>query len=568
MPRRPLAAPLLFLCFAGTAAAAPADDAAFDKAVDGYYAELLAFHPTHATDLGIHSHDGELESYAAARVAAEVAALAKWKAAFAALDGAKLGGGRADDLAIVRSGVEARLFDLTEVETHRHRADLYPEKASESIDVLIKRDFAPAAERLRAAIAREEKIPALLAEARDNLADVPPVSVDVAEDELAGIAAFFQGDVPAAFAQVKDKQLRARFRAANAAVLAALEKYRAFLAELRPRAHGSFALGAERYRKKLLLEEMIDTPVDELERRGEAELRRLQAEFRATAAKIDPKKSPAEVQAEIAGDHPKGDRLLAETRERLAGLRRFLVEHDIVSVPSEVMPRVAETPPFMRATTFASMSTPGPFEPRATEAYYNVTLPDPKWPADRVEAFLRGAGARPLLDVVTIHEAFPGHYVQFLWVNRLRSKVRKYEDAGSNSEGWAHYCEQMILDEGFHAGDPKLRLMQLQDALLRAARYLAGIRMHTRGMTLEQAIDLFEKEGYQTHPVAVMEARRGTRDATYLVYTLGKLEILRLRDDYRKKLGAGFTLKKFHDAFLAQGPAPLPLVRKALLDGK
>src|SRR5581483_3425972 len=219
----------------------------------------------------------------------------------------------------------------------------------------------------------------------------------------------------------------------------------------------------------------------------------------------------------------------------------------------------------MRATTLASMETPGAFETRATEAYYNVTLPEKSWSAEQIENYLGGAFSRPTIDVTSIHEAFPGHYVQYLWIPRLSSKVRKVEGVSTNVEGWAHYCEQMMLDEGYGAGDAKLRLAQLQDALLRAARFVVGIRMHTRGMTFEQGVEFFQREGFQEHKVAEMETRRGTEDPTYLYYTLGKLEILRLRDDYRRKLGAAYSLRKFHDAFLGEGAIPLPLMRRALL---
>jgi uncharacterized protein (DUF885 family) len=211
------------------------------------------------------------------------------------------------------------------------------------------------------------------------------------------------------------------------------------------------------------------------------------------------------------------------------------------------------------------MSTPGPFEPRAREAFYHVTLPDPSWPPAKAEDYLRGAYYRPQMEVVSIHEAFPGHFVQFLWLERVPSIVRKFVHVHSSAEGWAHYCEQMLVDEGWGGGDPKIRLAQLEEALLRAARYVVGIRMHTRGMTLAQAIEFFEKEGYQSRAIAEVEAKRGTGDPTYLVYTWGKLEILRLRADYQKKLGAAYTLKRFHDALLAEGPIPLPLARRALL---
>ncbi len=211
------------------------------------------------------------------------------------------------------------------------------------------------------------------------------------------------------------------------------------------------------------------------------------------------------------------------------------------------------------------METPGPFEKRATEAYYNVTLPQKGWAPEKIEQLMETLN-RSLMQVVSIHEAFPGHYVQFLWLPRVQSKVRKFESANSNAEGWAHYCEQMMLDEGYGGGDPRLRLAQLQDALLRAARYVVGIRLHARNMTVAQAVDFFQREGYQSKEVAEMETKRGTEDPTYLYYTFGKLEILKLREQYRRKLGAGFSMRKFHDAFLAEGAAPIPLVRRALLE--
>jgi uncharacterized protein (DUF885 family) len=469
------------------------------------------------------------------------------------------------DWSLVRHAIDARVGDLEREQRGRHYPDLYTEIATAGVYNLIKRDFAPLPARMELVIAREEKIPRLLADGKRNLAEVSKVAVDIVLSDLPGIVAFFKTDVPATFSSLKDPALQARLARSTEAAVAALEDYGVFVRkEVQPRAKPSFAIGEPMFREKLRAEEMIDTPIDALLARGEAELKRLQAEFRATAAKIDPKKSFAEVQKEMQKEHPTPDRLIADTQARLAGLRRFLVEHKIVSVPSEVLPRVQETPPFMRALTFASMETPGPFEPKATEAYYNVTLPDPAWPAAQVEDFMRGAFNRTLIDVVSIHEAFPGHYVQFLWLPRVHSKVRKFEHVSSNAEGWAHYCEQMLVDEGYGAGDPKLRLAQLQDALLRAARYVAGIRMHTRGMTLEQSIELFQKEGYQSKKVAEMESRRGTENPTYLYYTLGKLEILRMRDDYKKKLGAAYTLGKFHDAFLAEGAMPLVLVRRAL----
>jgi uncharacterized protein (DUF885 family) len=233
-------------------------------------------------------------------------------------------------------------------------------------------------------------------------------------------------------------------------------------------------------------------------------------------------------------------------------------------VPTAPPARVQETPPFLRATTTASMDIPGPFETVATEAYYSMTLPNPKGSAAATEEFMT-QWYYPAISNVSVHEVWPGHYLQFLYGKTFPSDVRKVFGANSNSEGWAHYCEQMVLDEGFHADNPRYRLAQLQDALLRDARFIVGIRMHTKGMTVAQAEEFFMKEGYQPKPVARSESKRGTSDATYGYYTMGKLMILKLREDYKAKLGADFSLQKFHDTFIGLGPLPLPLMRKAML---
>jgi uncharacterized protein (DUF885 family) len=238
-----------------------------------------------------------------------------------------------------------------------------------------------------------------------------------------------------------------------------------------------------------------------------------------------------------------------------------------------VQPILEETPPFMRATTTASMDTPGPFETHATEAYFNVTLPDASMSPAEVEGYMHGFNVGTVISTA-VHEAYPGHYVQFLWTPKAPTRVRKLLGANSNAEGWAHYCEQMMLDEGY--GQPGtgakterdakfLRLGQLQDALLRNARFVVGIEMHTGKMTFDEAVAFFEKEGYQSHESGLIETKRGASDATYLYYTLGKLEILKLREDLRKKHGSAFSLEKFHDAFLGQGYPPIKIVRQALL---
>lgn len=309
---------------------------------------------------------------------------------------------------------------------------------------------------------------------------------------------------------------------------------------------------------------MVDTPLDKLLEIGMADLRRNQRAFAETAAKIDPSKTPQQILDEVTRDHPPPDRLLQSFRDVLGGLEDYIIAHHIITIPSPVLPIVEETPPFMRALTTASMDTPGPYEKVAKEAFFNVTLPEASWTPQQVEEHMEGFNRGTIISTA-IHEAYPGHYVQFLWMQNVSSKVRKLLTANTNVEGWAHYCEQMMLDEGYGNGDLKLRLGQLQDALLRDARYIVGIEMHTGHMTYDQGIDFFVREGYQSRINAERETKRGTSNPTYLYYTLGKLEILKLREDYRKMLGSAFTLEEFHDRFMREGGPPIKIVRKAML---
>jgi uncharacterized protein (DUF885 family) len=379
---------------------------------------------------------------------------------------------------------------------------------------------------------------------------------------LPGTIDFFEKAVPDAFASVTDAALKAEFAKANADVIAALKDYQTFLKDdVLPKSVENFAIGKDNYQKKLLYEEMVDEPVDQLLAKGYAELKRLQDAFMETAKEIDPTKAPNDVFVSISSDHPQPDKLLVSVDSILNSLKDR--SKTVVTIPLEADLKVQETPPFMRALTFASMDSPGPFETKAKEAYYQVTLPEKTWDATKTEEHMRSFCEKDLINT-SVHEAYPGHYVQGLWMRLAPSKTRKLLWCGTNSEGWAHYCEEMMVEEG--ARDPKLRLVQIHDALLRVCRYIVGIRMHTDGMTMDEGKQFFITEGWTEPANADRETKRGTMDPTYLVYTLGKLQILSLRDEYKKAKGSQYSLKNFHDSFLAQGCAPVKLVRQALLN--
>ena len=561
---------------AATPSATPAADAAFDKLADRYLSDYyFKFNPTQGTAAGFHQYDAQLEDFSRASIDKQIAVLGDFKKLVAAVNAKHLGQRAAADRELVLGDINGRLLTLENIRPWEKNPDQYSSFVTNSIFVIMARTFAPPEQRLKSLIAREKQIPAVFQAARQNLKNPPPIYVDVAMEQVPGIIGFFHNDVPAAFKDVKDPALLKEFQTVNQQVMESLKQYQQWMEkDLKPQAHGDFRIGAENYRKKLLYDEMVDIPLDRLLEIGMADLRKNQQQFKEVAAKIDPAKTPQQILEELEKDHPAPDKLLQTFRDTLGGLRDYLEQRHIVSVPSQVLPIVQETPPFARALTFASMDTPGPYEKVAKEAFFNVTLPEASWTPQQVEEHMEGFNRGTVISTA-VHEVYPGHYTQFLWVPAAPSKVRKLLGCSSNAEGWAHYSEQMMLDEGYgrtantnadhDVAFLKLRLGQLQDALLRNARYIVGIQMHTGKMTFDEGVAFFEKEGYQSHMNSLRETKRGTSDPTYLVYTLGKLEIMKLREDYKKKMGAKFSLEQFHTEFLKQGFPPVKLVREAMM---
>lgn len=539
----------------------------FHELVDAYFDDYFKANPSAATSVGFHQYDNQLEDFSVAAHERTRQRLLKYLVEFEAIKPQTLSQLDRDDREIMIATIHSALLEEERVQMWRKNPDNYSSAVTSSIFSLIKRNFAPLNVRLRSVIEREKQVERALEQARSVLQNPPKIYTDIAIEQMPGNIDFFQDTLPAAFTDVKDTNLVTEFIRANENVIAALTNYQSWLQkDLLPRSHGSFAIGAENYRLKLLYDEMVDVPLPKLLQIGYDQLHKDQAAFAEAAGKINPHKTPEDVLKELEKDHPAADNLLSSAQLQLDGLRQFLIDKKIITVPGGAQARVAETPSFQRATTFASMDTPGPYEAKATEAYYFVTLPDRSWSKEKQEEYLEGYNY-PLLSNVSVHEVWPGHYTQFLWLknNPELSKVRKLTGAGSNAEGWAHYSETMVLDEGLYKGDPHYRLAQLVDALLRDCRYIVGIRMHTEGMTMDQAKEFFVKEGHQVPVVGEMETKRGTGDPTYLMYTLGKLEILKLREDYRHKMGVQFSLQEFHDRFIKAGNPPIKIVRRELM---
>ncbi|MDE2496885.1 MAG: DUF885 domain-containing protein [Xanthomonadaceae bacterium] len=559
-------------------ATTPADtataDRAFARLADQYFdAFYLPTNPSAATSYGVHLYDGKLEDYSRAGIASEVKALKGWGRRVAAVDPSSLSLFVRGDRDLVFNNIRSSLLTLQAIRPWEKNPDFYSSGITSSAFTLMERKFAPPETRLRDLISRERQMPAALLAARANLKNPPKIYTEIALEQLPGLIQFFRHDVPSAFTEVSDTALKKQFAASNEAVIKALGDYQAWLKEdVLPKSHGDFRIGAKVFTEKLQYDEMVDLPLDKLIAIDEANMKANQAEFAKVAKELDPDKTPREVLAELAADHPQPDKLLDTFRSTFGTLIGFIDSHHIITIPSTVRPTVEETPPFMRATTFASMDTPGPYETKATTAYFNVTLPEKDWPKQRTDQFM-AQFSYPVITSIATHEAYPGHYIQFLWMHKVDDRVRKLLGSATNAEGWAHYCEQMMLDEGLAQYEfPKdrrqqllLKLGQLQDALLRNARFIVGIKLHTGQMTLDQARDFFVKEGYQSPAVGEVETKRGTSDPTYLYYTLGKLEILKLRTDMEKKEGANFNLEKFHDDFMQHGFAPIAIVRREML---
>jgi uncharacterized protein (DUF885 family) len=541
---------------------------AFQTQVEAWYQDEFRNHPLTADSAGFHDWDDKIEDVTVAGHAAEQKRLHGWLARFEAIDPAPLTPMERDDLEVVIAKLHAALLEEETIQQWRKDPGTYSGLATEAVFATIKRDYAPLPDRMRFAIARTRLIPGMLATAKTLIQNPPKVYVDVALENIEGSVGFFKSVVPAAFESIHDAALQKQLADADAAAIAALGDYSAWLKSIQSTAKGSFALGAGNFLAKLRYEEMVDIPLDRLLAIGEAQLKKDQAALVATSHRIDPAKSVDQIVADLAKDHPSADTLVSTARDQLVALRKFIVDRKLTPLPPETMPDVAPTPTFERALIEAEMDPPGPYDKHATVAFYFVTPPDAGLTPRELEDYLEGFNI-PVLNNTSVHEVFPGHFVQLMLMRSLPglSMVRRLAMANSNVEGWAHYCEQMTLDEGFGNGDPKLRMGQILDALLRDARYVVGIKEHTAGMSVDQATEFFIKEGHQPAPESAKEAMRGTSDPTYLYYTLGKLEILKLRQDWQAKMGTAYAIGDFHAHLLQGGTVPLKMIRREMMGG-
>jgi len=566
----------LFLPWASSFAAQTADDD-YEAVAEEYIKGYLAARPLQGTALGLHEYDGKITDYSRLALDAELSRLRRFDDRLNKFDPTKLSPRQSIDLRILQAAVKKELFQMQDISVFERNPMVYARAAD--VNIYVQRNFAPLEDRVRSLIAIESQVPNILIAARTNLKEVlPKPFVELAIQIARGSSDFLKKDLPAAIAGLKDEQLRGAFQVSNRKAANALTDYAAWLErEKLPKASLDFALGEEKFRRLLAETELVDLPPQKILEIGLEQLKSEQEAFAKAAKIIDPDKSPIEVFRQIQSEHPKPENLIPDVAKDLDKIRKYVSSHNLVTIPSDVRAKVKETPEYDRATSFASMDTPGPFEKRATEAYYYVTPTENDWPEKQKEEWLTAFNYYTS-DITSIHEAYPGHYVQFLRLNASpASKVEKIFGSYAFTEGWAHYCEKMMIDEGYGSttgGTPseedakraaKYRMAQADEALLRLCRLCVSIKMHTQKMSIDEATKFFQENCYYEEKPSRQEAMRATFDPLYLNYTLGKLQILKLRDDYKAQQGDDFSLQKFHNELLNHGMPPIRLLREIML---
>ena len=535
----------------------------FEALTHKYIEGSFAFSPSSATASGYHNFDDSLENWSPEAIHAEEARIRGTLKDLETIDPKKLDLTNRIDYELFHRSVQANLFDL--VEMHPWETDPGRYNYGFMLEPMIARSFAPPESRLRSLTSRLRQVGRQLANARANLKNPPRVFTEFAIGDFEGTISYLQNDVTKAFSSVKDPELQRDFEKAKAEAVAETQRHMKWMHDtLLPTSNGSYILGEDRYRKKLRYEEMIDLPLDTLLAIGEREMARLDARYQAAAKRIDPAKPVSEIVAMMRQDHPAADSLLDYARGLLEGARSFCIESKFIAIPSEVRCQVRPTPEFAASRSFASFDGPGALETKATEAYYNITLPGKTWPKDRVEQFLQGY-SRWTLPSVSIHEVYPGHFVHYLYMKNAPTFVRKVMGSGAFAEGWGLYTEEALLNHGYGNGDPKIEFGVMRWALTRSCRLQVGIRVHTKGMTMEEGTQYFMDHAGLERVNAEREAGRAAFDPTYSVYTLGALQIRKLRDDVAREQGKAFDLARFHATILSQGALPVALLRRMLL---
>jgi uncharacterized protein (DUF885 family) len=538
--------------------AAPVSTSAWQAFVGKYLEEYFALNPTFAVQQGRHDFDGRFPDWSEAGLRRQVGWLQARRREALAFSEATLSPHEKFERDYLVAAIGGQLFWLVTADSPHQNPFFYADPLDP--DVYVSRPYAPLPERLASYLRYAHGVPAALQQIKANLqGPLAPELIAIGKMTIGGLADFYANDVPKVFAPVADPALQKELAAANSEAIAAVKAFSAWLDERAKTATGHFALGKEKFEAMLRETEGVDVSSEQLEAVGRADLERNLAALADACAKFAPGRSVDEAVA-LASAHKLPGTVVESASRQLAELEQFIRAHDLVTIPGSERAKVEETPAYKRWNA-ASITIPGPYEHGLPSVYY-VSPPDPSWPKQKQLDYLPGAGS---LLFTSAHEVWPGHFLQFLHANRTESPVGKVFVGYAFAEGWAHYAEEMMWDTGLGNGDPEMHIGQLTEALLRNARLLAAIGLHTKGMSVADAARLFREQGHTDAASAEEQARRGTFDPAYVNYTMGKLMIRKLRNDWTAPRGGRAAWKQFHDAFLEFGGPPIPLIRKAML---
>jgi len=576
------------------------------QTADGFVQSYFAAQPFFAAQQGKHEYDGQLPDVSAHGIKREIARLHDQRDQLNAVDPTQLEPQERFDRAYLLNVVDRDLYYLEK--THFPSTNPYWYLGYIDPDMYLSRNYAPLNVRMKAYIKYARGIPKMASDIQANLAGpLPKTYVELGIAVFGGLVDFYKKDVAAVFASVNEPAMQKDLTEADNNAAVAMSNLSIHLTELRKTATDNFALGKDLYAQMVKDTEQVDLPIEQIEAAGRADLERNTAALKAECANYLPKGTLAACVAKVSAKKP-AEGTLDAARRQLVMLREFVQKNNVVSIPNDDQALVAEAPPYNRNNA-AFIQVPGPYD-KGVAATYNIAPPDPKW--SKAEQ-LQYIPSEATLLFTSVHEVWPGHFVQFLHSNSNPDKLEGLWVGYAYAEGWAHYCEEMMIEEGLGRGDPELHIGQIMDALLRDVRLLSSIGLHTESWTVAQSEKMFREQAFQDPGNARQQAARGTYDPAYLNYTLGKLMIRKLRADWVAKMrsGGGQTASTaapasapasaattgpamtgpamtgpamtgpsmtgtsagddqalwhdFHDKFLSYGGPPIPMVRKEMM---
>jgi uncharacterized protein (DUF885 family) len=555
-------------------------DTVFQKLSDEFLDGYLAWRSQYAVYLGIHEYDGKITDFSKQSIDSELIRLKTYEQKFSAIDSASLSPEMYYDLRILLGALRNEIFNFEDLQIFKKNPLVYFEPSpvidgflAIDLSLYLNRSFAPFEERIKSIVSLEKEIPGIVTNVESNLADsLAKPYINSTIETVKGSVSFLENDLVDAVKNITNDSLKTAFNTSNKKAVSSLNEFIQYLEkEKLPKANNRFAIGRDNYIKMLSYEYVTISP-EELLRIGFKKLAEEQEKFNAAAKAINPSLNPVEVYATMTKEHSSAENLILDVRNSVEAIRQYIIDKKILTVSSEVRVKVKEMPKYLRVYA-AMMDIPGPWEKNATEAYYYVTPVEPEWSQKQKEAWLENNNYY-YTDIASFHEAYPGHFIQNIVLNASSAtRIEKIFPSYTFTEGWAHYGEQMMIEEGYgNTGDPikaaKYRLAQSGEALLRLCRFCMSLKMHCEGLSVDGATKFFMNNWHHDEYSSGLEAIRGTYDPRYLFYTLGKLEVLKLKEDYKKQEGANFSLQKFHDQLLENGMPPIRLLRERLLKDK